>query len=163
MTRHQTLRTKKSAMERITLAEVRRLIDYDPSSGQMVWRVTRGSTVRPGDPVGRPQMSLLSSRFSTARVVHFYMTGEWPDGEMIFIDRNPDNYRWDNLQPVSASVKAIRSMNLHEGITKLPSGQYAVTVEAGGRTVSVGVYVSFKTAQEVHAACSLLITEITQC
>lgn len=91
------------------LDELKAALDYDPSTGIFLWKVSAGGRkigTRAGHvardyrtPNSRSFRLRFQGRCYTASYIAWYMTtGEWPDG-ITYLDNNPKNLRLRNLQP----------------------------------------------------------------
>jgi hypothetical protein len=106
----------------LTAERVREVLDYNEHTGQMTWRVRphpKAGRVRAGDVAGsfdshgRRRVKIDQVDYIFSRVVHLYMTGEWPPSglEVDHINCDPKDNRWANLR------LATRAQN--EGNTRL--------------------------------------------
>lgn len=151
----------KLKFKHITHEKVLGLLQYEPETGSLQWRVTRGSTVRPGDEAQKVQMSLMGIRIPTAHVIWFIQTGKWPEGLIERIDQNPDNNRWKNLRETNRSLLILNNfVDDLDMIKELSSGQYSVTVVGNGHGIVVGVYSSYSIAVKVRDAVLFFRSEI---
>lgn len=89
----------------LTLEELKRNLDYDHITGLFTWKIPkRGLHV--DDIAGSINdqgyiiLSINLHRYRGHRVAWFYMTGEWPTGEIDHIDGNRSNNSWSNLRDV---------------------------------------------------------------
>lgn len=85
----------------ITVEDARELWSYNPDTGELVWKVGRGSKVRAGMVAGGACRSVtFNGRLMSNAIIAFGIyTGAWPEsGErMIFMDKDIKNLKWDNL------------------------------------------------------------------
>jgi hypothetical protein len=92
----------------LTQADVRQLFDYDPCSGQLIWKMTRGSRAKKGAVAG----SLGGHRYITVRIngtlyyVHriiwLWHYGQWPEATD-HMDCNKLNNKIENLRSANPS------------------------------------------------------------
>ena len=117
----------------LTAEQVRRLFDYDTKSGLLTWRTrtpdmfksSRGVSGRwgrsaeghcalfnaqyAGQMAGCPatngylQVRIDGRAYSVSRVIHLWMTGDWPSDEVDHVDLAVTNNRWANLRPATDS------------------------------------------------------------
>ena len=93
---------------------LRNLFDYNPKTGVLTNRVTRGYRASAGDEAGtkttrRPGptyrvVSISRRKVRVHRVIWKLQTGQWPDGEIDHIDGDGLNNRWTNLRVTGRSV-----------------------------------------------------------
>src|SRR5262249_21172624 len=77
---------RKTARARpaLTAERLRELLDYDPASGTMVWRVNRRGGAKAGSEAGSLNgqgyvlISAGGSSYMRSRLAWLYMTGAWP-------------------------------------------------------------------------------------
>lgn len=90
----------------LTAERVRELFNYDPKTGVMLRRVTRGN-VMAGSVAGRPdregyvRIDIDGREYRRARLAWLYVHGEWPKGLIDHRDGVPDNDRLANLRDVT--------------------------------------------------------------
>lgn len=120
----------------IDQARLKEVLQYDPDTGEFIWRQRMSSRAPVGGRAGVTRqdgyvkISIDKRQYFAHRLAHLYMTGKWPQ-EIDHRDRNPSNNRWGNLRAVS------RSVNLENracaGWYKRPSGYCAQIVAAGAK------------------------------
>ena len=87
----------------LTVEHLREALHYDPTTGKMIWRANRLLKLI-GKEAGTPYDSGLinimvnGGLYKRYRLAWFYMTGEWPEGDIDHKDCDPANDRWDNLR-----------------------------------------------------------------
>ena len=103
---------------------VRELLDYDPESGKLTWKLRSShwfkeernknifNKIHAGkcperislgvDGYPRIRIGVLGNYYSASRVIWLWMTGEWPTGIIDHIDKEPTNNKWDNLRQVDS-------------------------------------------------------------
>jgi hypothetical protein len=122
----------------ISQAEVRRLLDYDPKTGEFTWRERKkGRETKVGWTThdGRQQVSINYKKYYLHRLAYLWMTGDLPKF-IDHIDGDPGNNAWGNLR------MATHAQNLRN--TKLRS-----TNRSGFKGVAWNFAVSKWTAQIV--------------
>jgi len=95
----------------MTLAELKQWVDYDPATGRLTWIVKPNRRLRAGDEAGAIKALRISNgeekRYRyfclngwttpAARVAWLFITGEWPERNILFRDGDTLNLRADNL------------------------------------------------------------------
>lgn len=87
----------------LTVERLRDLIDYDPRTGLMTWKFSRGRLAKEGDEAGTVHkdghvfIGIDGKIYAATRVVYFFMEGTWPPCRIRFRDGDPQNLRWNNL------------------------------------------------------------------
>lgn len=93
---------------RLSAATLRALTHYNQRTGAFTWRVTRSRTAKAGDDVGcirstdRQVIARINGKqYPAQRLIWLYVYGEFPPGRLIFVDRDPTNLKFSNIQPES--------------------------------------------------------------
>jgi hypothetical protein len=154
------------AIDKISYDELRKLLSYNPETGEFTWLVNRGRggfAVSAGSVAG----SLCESGYVRIKVAGvfvyahclawLYMTGSRPPTEVDHVDTVRSNNRWTNLRlatdaqnsqnqrnPRSDNKSGFLGVSLHR-----QSGKYRATIGLDGKRHSLGLYV---TPQEAHQA-----------
>jgi len=92
----------------LTLDRLRSLLAYDAITGQWTWRVSRGGKLtgsRAGylNPDGYWRIEVDGRVYLAHRLAVFYMTGEWPIGDVDHENTNKSDISWKNLRPATKS------------------------------------------------------------
>jgi hypothetical protein len=155
----------------LTHAEVLELISYDPVSG--LFTVRQATCCRPvgqimncnqrhaqrsGRKVRRSFVSLRGlGSVPAGRLAWFYMTGEWPKGEIDHRDNDGWNQAWMNLRESSRSQNQANTRRYKSNSSGkkcvFPSGRKAkpwrAQIQKDKRRLSLGY---FETRDAAHAA-----------
>lgn len=151
------------------------LLDYNPETGQLLWKVHRGGTARKGtiagaiDHEGYRLVSVYNKTYKAHRLIWMYMTGSWPVGVIDHIDHNPDNNKFDNLRDCSHSDNSHNTFTRRRGKSSYrgvyldsKSGKPTAMIRIKGKPKYLG---TFDTEEEASAAYlsvkKQLIPEIT--
>lgn len=89
---------------------LRKLLHYEPETGEFTWLVQPRRGVYPGARAGklhrgsgRRQIKIGGVSYYAARLAWLYMTGEWPQAIVDHVDTDRLNDRWGNLRLASKS------------------------------------------------------------
>lgn len=87
----------------------------------------------------------------------FFMTGDWPNGEIEHIDGNKNNNAFKNLrmippieEPEESKTKKPELKYKHKGITITISGRYRATLRRGGQIYYLGFFDTEEEAIEAY-------------
>lgn len=149
----------------LTQAKVRRLLCYNPLSGNFMWRVSPPHRpIQPGDIAGginytkgnRPYLyiKIRGSRYLGHRLAFLYMCGHQPS-EIDHKDGNGLNNRWLNLREcthiqncANQGPKCNNKLSL-KGVHRHVGGKYMARVKnANGTRVYLGLYNTPKAAAD---------------
>lgn len=109
----------------LSYEQVATKLTYDPDTGALIWRVNVAKNIKAGDSAGcfkgvrvnkktGREVRYLYVRLDNtdtpaARLVWLLSKGEWPDGNVLFVDDDPSNLRLNNLRlarfPASAGSR----------------------------------------------------------
>lgn len=90
-------------MPALTLERARALLAYDPDTGLMTWRVSRGP-IKARSPAGTRwedgywTVVIDRKRYLLHRLAWFLIKGVWPASTLDHRDTDPSNNRWKNLR-----------------------------------------------------------------
>jgi hypothetical protein len=94
----------KISLPEITHERIREVLDYNPATGEFVWKVSLSKNVPVGSQAGGTAkgtgyryVTVQGLEIPAARLAWFYMTGEWPRTRVQFSDGDKLNLRFDNL------------------------------------------------------------------
>lgn len=100
----------------LTQERLKSILHYDPETGVFTWRiVTPNGAGQVGKKAGVPTHNGYESivfeyeKYLAHRLAWFYVTGEWPVGDLDHADRDRSNNRFKNLRPCSRSNNRMNS------------------------------------------------------
>jgi hypothetical protein len=146
----------------ITHEELKRVLRYEPESGQWYWNVSPCRRIKAGSPAGsvfrdgnerpRARIGVGKKYYSSSRLAWFYMTGEWPQHDVLHKNGDSADYRWANLK-APRPVERTRNENTTgmRGVSRANSKWKAIY---GRRYLGV-----FDSAEAAHAAYTSAKTE----
>lgn len=121
-------------MTNITQSELRALFDYDAETGVFTRRVDMAlHKFKAGSPAGlgkhgsHAQIKIRGRSYKTHRLAWLYVYGEWPNGWLDHVNRNPSDNRIANLRVATPSQNKmncdLRADNSsgHKGVTWVSS------------------------------------------
>lgn len=94
----------KAKIPHLTHDQVRSALDYNPATGQFVWKISPAKNVKSGTKAGGngkgkgySYIRLDGVEVTEPRMAWFYMTGEWPDRRVRFKNGDKNDCRFENL------------------------------------------------------------------
>ena len=134
----------------ITADHLRKLLRYDPESGNLYWLVRQGRC-SPGELAGAEnpdryrRVGVEGRLYLAHRLIWLWMTGEWPKAQIDHIDCNRENNKWDNLrearpsQNMANTGKQKNNSTGYKGVyLDKRDGVYYARVQFNGRAISFG-------------------------
>jgi hypothetical protein len=151
-------------MADLTHSRLLELLDYDPASGLLRWRVDRfpakaGDVAGfPGKKLGYLYVGIDHKTYMAHRVIWLWMTGNWPVAEIDHIDRARANNRWANLRQSTRSQNCFhREQKI--GVTgvrgvSMDRGKYRARIMKEGKAIALGHFDTVDAAKEAYAAAA---------
>jgi hypothetical protein len=94
----------KARVPSLTHQQVRDALDYNPATGEFVWKISPAKNVKIGTRAGGINsgngyryIRLFGEEVTEARLAWFYMTSQWPDRRVRFKNGNLEDCRFENL------------------------------------------------------------------
>ena len=113
-----------------TYEQVASLLDYNPETGKLTWKVNRRGSAMAGCEAGYAEVrtkkpiylrvTIFDKRYQAHHIAVLLMTGEWPE-VVDHDDRNGLNNRWSNLV-----ITDTQGNNRNRGFTKNATGHTAI-------------------------------------
>lgn len=154
----------------ITQAELKKLLHYDPGTGDFTWKSWRKNQVNAGDIAGCVHKSsfgymiieLSAVKYKAHRLAWFYVHGEWPE-QVDHLNGIRDDNRMINLRNVTHTEnqrnRIINSNNTsgYNGVAwvKHLSKWYAY-IRHGGKRINLGYYKDKEKAVKVRQMADVL-------
>lgn len=160
---------------RITAEYVRKLLDYDPESGHMRWRVREpdenydahsckmlnardaGKIAGTLNTQNYVLIELLGRKYGVHQLAWLCTTGVWPDGEVDHINGDPSDNRLKNLRLVTLAQNrrnAARRKDNTSGVTGVrldtATGKWHAYLRYNKKLLQLGRYSDFALAVEAR-------------
>lgn len=157
------------------LNELKKLLYYDPETGEFVWLVQPNGRVRVGNTAGSihikgyREIQVHRKLYKAHRLAWFWMTGSWPIEQIDHINGSRDDNRWDNLREASRSLNAqnrrTAKRNTKTGFLGVSqhAGKFQASIWLEGKANHLGTYNTPESAHEayvkakrrLHPGCTL--------
>lgn len=135
----------------LTLDRLKQLLSYSPTTGQWIW-LRAHRKIKPGDRAGAKdagywRIKVDGKSYKASRLACFYMTGEWPPGDVDHknLDRGDD--RWENIRPATRSQNRantrpeVRNTSGYKGVSfSKQHKKWRVNLKKDGRTIFIGLF-----------------------
>jgi hypothetical protein len=145
-------------LEKKSIGQLKDLLDYNPSTGVVSWKVKRGK-VKPGMEAGAPdahgyrQINVGGRVLKTHRVAWALHYGEWPAGNMDHINHDRQDNRLSNLRVVTtqennknrSAMGDNTSGHMGVGFHK-QTGKWRAYIGVDGRQIYLGLFDSLDLA-----------------
>ena len=160
---------KLDTRDQISQSEIKDLVDYDPDSGQMVWRYRRpemfdtkracaawntknaGKVAGSINHYGYRQLSIKPKVYLVHRLAALYMTGKFPQDDTDHINGDRADNRWVNLRFVTRSEN---NKNMKKRERPLPMGVHFVKKTGRYKAVisrtHIGIYGTVEEAKSAR-------------
>ena len=153
-------------MHVLTQLELRRVLCYNPFSGNFMWKAKPSYTAPVS--IGKVAGSIINCRryiywkivvhnhsYQAHRLAFFYMKGYWPH-EIDHKDGDGLNNRWLNLRECTHSQNmGNRRVNKNnklgvKGVYRRPNGRYCAQISIYGKKTHLGYYNTVKDAAHAY-------------
>ena len=136
-------------MSELTQAKAKELLDYDPETGRITWKVSPCQSIPAGSPAGGIhvegylRIKVNYHGYLAHRLIFFMQTGRWPVGEIDHLDGNRLNNSWSNLRECSReeNMKNKKKRKGSKGITGVSwherSSRWKVHIGNNGKRISL--------------------------
>jgi HNH endonuclease/AP2 domain len=138
--------------EYINADYLREVINYDPETGEFVWRKPRRRTDWSGRKAGTKSCRYIVIRINAHTYVaqrlawlHFY--GSWPNGDVDHINGDPIDNRIKNLRVATVSENLansktnIRNTSGFKGVSRIKkTGKWCAYIRIMGKSINLGHY-----------------------
>ena len=138
---------------KLTADDVRELLTYNPTTGELRWRVPAGRAAA-GDVAGALRLDryyavqLNKKLYKAHRLAWLLMTGEWPRHTIDHIDGNRGNNRWKNLREATLRQQSHNRSGVL-GISR-NGNRWRAKIVSGGKRHHLGCYATPEAAREAY-------------
>lgn len=151
----------------LTAERARELFNYDPLTGVLTWRVTRGSRAAAGDVVGAANAKGYlcfesgGRSYTVHQIAWLYIHGAWAD-QIDHKDTNKANNAIGNLRPATTQQncagRTLRRDNVtgFKGVGKVAPGVWRARIRVDYRGIDLGRYLSAEDAAHAYDVAALL-------
>jgi hypothetical protein len=151
-----------SGMNTMPIDQLRRILSYNPETGELVWLVPPARWKKAGTKAGtlrRDRYILVCWKkrlYPAARIAWALQTGQWPEHEVDHINRDPSDNRWSNLREATSAQnknnRAVRkdSRTGVKGVMPHPDGRFRAKIRHEGRHIHLGLFVTIEAAAEAY-------------
>lgn len=144
----------------LTAKRLRELLDYEPATGEFIWRFKHGRRGHHGakagviDPsVGYRRITIDGEDYRCHRLAVLYMTGKWPETGVDHRNRDKSDDRWENLRLANQSQNCANSRARGpylKGVSwDRQNGRFVAQIGVNRRNVFLG---RFDDPEAAHAA-----------
>lgn len=150
-------------MSSLTQKKLRKLLSYNPFSGELTWRKTLGSRAMENQLVsgslsgeGYRRLRVLGELHQAHRLIWLHVYGRWPTGDIDHINRNRSDNRLSNLREASRTENMLntgcspKNTSGYKGVTyHKRSGKFMAQASLSGKNHYLGLH---KTPEEASAS-----------
>jgi hypothetical protein len=149
----------------VTSERVRELLDYDPSTGVLTWKVM-GSGMKRREAGckrkdGRVIVRVDRIAYLRSRLAYLWMTGEWPTDEIDHINGDAGDDRWTNLRPATSlqqkhnrKVRKSSTTGLKGVLWSQRDNSWTARICVNGSNVHLGTFRTPEAAHEAYRAAA---------
>ena len=147
----------KVSLPDLTHNRVREVLDYNPATGDFVWKISPAKNVKVGSRAGGNgkgnryrYINIDGFEITASRLAWFYITGEWPRTKVQFKNGDKNDCRYENLA-LSVGVHGEFDFKTQEGrIAYLRAYRKANPESEKARSLREGFGLSLEQYQEMH-------------
>lgn len=156
-------------MKQLTYDRLKELLAYEPSTGIFTWLPQSGKgrwTVSPQagtiNSEGYRRIWIDGRAYPASRLAWFYMTGEWPEGQVDHHDVVPSNDVWNNLRVATqtqnkANSHAYKNNKLGiKGVRLHRNGRFEARLRVNRSLKYLGCFRTIEEAKAVYDAAAKL-------
>jgi hypothetical protein len=166
---------RHDSMSDLNSTRLRELLDYNQSTGEFTWKVTRGRMAKAGGIAGAKHgenyilIQISGRTYKAHRLAWMHVYGDWPNGFIDHINGIRHDNRISNLRDVTRSEnmqnqRRPQRNNPHLGVTWCKRRKlWLAQIKLDGRNKFLGYHQEAETAsaaylaakKELHIGCSV--------
>lgn len=152
-----------TARDFLSAERARELLEYNPDTGELRWRVSRGrvkagAIVKSKQMGGYVQVGIDSRVYLAHLVIYLIVTGSWPKDEIDHRDLDKANNRWGNLRPATRlqnlANQGAREHNFLQtkgvSVSNSRRNPYRVGMKINGRMTHIGCFPTLDSAHKAY-------------
>lgn len=145
----------------ITLEYLKSILSYDPKTGRFAW--LNGNENNPDhmhnghvNEKGYLLLPIKRRQYRQHRLAWFYMTGEWPKGQIDHKNNIKHDNRWINLRKANNQLnhynllKPKNNTSGAKGVRRLKNGRFSARIKYNQKEIFLGVFDSLDKASEAY-------------
>ena len=145
----------------ITQRRLKKLLHYDPESGEFIWRVDRRGNVHAGSvagylhPYGYIHIGVNGKYYKAHRLAWLYIHGKWPKEEIDHINHIRDDNRIVNLREASHEINGRNRKLSNKNKSGVTGVSWYKLIQKYRTTIQgkhIGYYDTFEEAVKVRKA-----------
>lgn len=167
-----------TAKTNLSAERLRELLNYDPLSGNLTWKIRTSNRIKVGDIAGALlltgylSISIDGKLHRAHRLVWLWVYGVWPDAELDHINGVRTDNRIANLRDVTSSMNQqnLRSARggTHSGLlgvhkTDKVNKKWRASIKVDGKEKHIGIFFTKEAAQiayldvkrKLHVGCTI--------
>jgi hypothetical protein len=147
----------KAKEHNLTHERLREALDYDPVTGIFTWKISPARNIKAGTRAGKKAgnsgygyIRIDNEEITLGRLALFYITGEWPERRVRFINDDKTDCRYENLTLFGGGYGEF-DQNTREGrLAYLKAYRSSNPIKEKARALRQGFNLSFEQYKVMH-------------
>lgn len=151
----------------LTAKRVRELLDYNPKTGELVWKEYRNSQAQKGwvagckDAHGYIVVGIDKKLYKAHRLIWLHQTGNWPKGQIDHANHNRSDNRWCNLFDVSQRSNTLNrkkskaNTSTQTGLYKVSENKWIARICVNRVQLNLGTFTNFDDAVNARQSAEI--------